>query len=76
MTKQELVRRLDAADTSQAQMCRDLGIAPTTAMRWKTIPGYAESYIIALGCSDALWRMEFRHRLAMVRKTAALAEAQ
>lgn len=65
MEKLEFKRRLDATGTTQALMCRDLGVHQTTAMRWKRPPVYAVAYLIALELMDKKMRLEWQHRIAL-----------
>ena len=67
MEKQIFLDRLRETGTSQAQMCRDLIIATTTAMRWTVVPGYAVAYLLALEAMEARQRLEYRHALHLAR---------
>lgn len=64
------MERLNAQATNKAQMCRDLDIVATTAMRWRDAPGYAVAYLIALEQMDQMQTIEYRHRIAVSRMDA------
>lgn len=65
MDKKVFLDRLQATGTNQAQMCRDIGVYPTTPMRWKEAPQYAVAYLLAIEAMDKRQRLEFRHQLAL-----------
>lgn len=70
MEMETFMVRLRATGTTKAQMCRDLAIVPTTAMRWRDAPGYAVAYLHALEEMDQKQIVEFRHKLALDRMNA------
>jgi DNA-binding XRE family transcriptional regulator len=65
MDRQQFVKRLRAADTTQSQMARDLGIHPTTVLRWRDsgVPKYALAYLLAVEAMGDDERAEYRVKL-------------
>ena len=73
MNRTELAKRLKAKGVAPAQMCRDFDISRSTYTRWKTVPGYAVAYLVAIELSDEgfsgnRWLMEFHHRIAVIQE--------